>query len=114
MRLHAMMTGACLAALMLTGAPAAAQSLEDGFRNPPKEARPRFRWWWPGGAVNDAEIEREIGVIDAAGFGGAEIQALAPNFATLTPDEKARVNDYAEPAFFGHVRAAAKAASARW
>lgn len=113
MRLHAMMTGACLAALMLTGAPAAAQSLEDGFRNPPKEARSRFRWWWPGGAVNDAELEREIGVIDAAGFGGAEIQALAPNFVTLTPDEKAHVNDYAEPAFFGHVRTAAKAAAAR-
>jgi hypothetical protein len=113
MRLHAMMTGACLAALMGTNVPAAAQALEDGFRNPPKEARPRFRWWWPGGAVDDAELEREIGVIDAAGFGGAEIQALGPNFATLTPDEKARVNDYAEPAFFGHVRAAANAAAAR-
>ncbi|MCP3735912.1 hypothetical protein M9979_13635 [Sphingomonas sp. RP10(2022)] len=113
MRLHAMMTGACAAALMLTGTAATAQSLEDGFRNPPKEARPRFRWWWPGGAVNDPELEREIGVIDAAGFGGAEIQALGPNFASLTPDERARVNDYAEPAFFGHVRAAAKAAAAR-
>ncbi len=113
MRLRAMMTGACVAALALTSAPGAAQSLEDGFRNPAKEARPRFRWWWPGGAVNDGELEREIEAIDAAGFGGAEIQALAPSFATLSADEKARVNDYAEPAFFKHVRAAAAAAVAR-
>ena len=113
MQLRAMMSGACVAALMLAGVPASAQSLEDGFRQPPRAAQPRFRWWWPGGAVNDAELEREIGVIDAAGFGGAEIQALGPNFATLSADEKARVNDYAEPAFFGHVRAAAAAAASR-
>lgn len=113
MQLRTIMTGVCVAALALASAPAAAQSLEDGFRNPSKEARPRFRWWWPGGAVDDAELEREIAVIDAAGFGGAEIQALGPNFATLSADEKARVNDYGEPAFFGHVRAAAAAAAAR-
>ncbi len=113
MRLSEMMTGACIAALMLAGSPVAAQSLEDGFRHPSKEVRPRFRWWWPGGAIDDAELEREIGVIDAAGFGGAEIQALSPNFVTLSAEEKARVNDYAEPAFFGHVRTAAAAAAAR-
>lgn len=113
MKLWAMMTGACIAALMLSSVPATAQSLEDGFQNPPKNVRPRFRWWWPGGAVTDKELEREIGVIDAAGFGGAEIQALGPNFATLSADEKARINDYAEPAFFGHARVAAAAAAAR-
>jgi len=113
MRLHAMMTGACVVALTLTSVPVAGQSLEEGFRNPTSEARPRFRWWWPGGAVNDAELERELSVIDAAGFGGAEIQALGPNFATLSADEKARINDYAEPDFFSHVRAAATAAAAR-
>lgn len=113
MRLRKMMNGACLAALILAGMPAAAQSLEEAFRNPSHEAKPRFRWWWPGGAVNDEELDREIALIEAAGFGGAEIQALGPNFATLSADEKARVNDYAEPAFFGHVRAAAAAAARR-
>ncbi len=88
-------------------------SLEQRFATPPKEARPRFRWWWPGGAVTDAELQREIALLDEAGFAGAEIQALGPNFANLSPEEKAHVNDYAEPPFFAHVRVAAAAAKAR-
>jgi hypothetical protein len=46
------------------------------------------------------------------GFSGAEIQSFTPNFVTLTPDEKLRVNQYAEPPFFAHVRTAAEAAKA--
>lgn len=38
--------------------------------------RPRFRWWWPDGLVDPAEIRREIDQIAAAGFGGAEIVAV--------------------------------------
>jgi len=110
---RAMITGTCAMALALVHAGASAQSLEAAFRSPPKEARARLRWWWPGGAVTDAELNREIALIDTAGFGGAEIQALAPNFASLSAAEKATVNDYAEPPFFGHVRAAADAARAR-
>nr|KIS31351.1 hypothetical protein TQ38_17895 [Novosphingobium sp. P6W] len=51
--------------------------------------------------------------MDAAGFGGAEIQAMGASFAKLSPEEKARTDDYAEPSFFGHVRTAAAAARAR-
>lgn len=112
MALRGFMMGVCGAALV-AALPVGAQSLEDGFRSPAKEARPRFRWWWPGGAVTDAELARELAVMDAAGFGGAEIQPLGPNFANLTPAEKAAVDDYAEPSFFGHVKAAAAAAKAR-
>lgn len=104
-------------ALSGTAAPVAARegepSLEQRFATPPKAARPRFRWWWPGGAVTDAELQREIALLDEAGFAGAEIQALGPNFANLSPEEKAHVNDYAEPPFFAHVRVAAAAARAR-
>jgi hypothetical protein len=77
------------------------------FRNPPKAYRPMVRWWWPGGDVNDAELIREVGLLDQAGFGGAEIQpfrfGLKPN---LPPDVESRVDDYLTPSFFGHVRAA--------
>lgn len=103
------LSGAAAPAMPRAGEP----SLEQSFANPPKDARPRFRWWWPGGAVNDAELQREIALLDEAGFSGAEIQALAPNFVTLSPEEKAHVNDYAEPSFFAHVRVAAAAAKAR-
>jgi len=71
------------------------------------------RWWWPGGDVTDQEIRREITVLDSHGFGGAEIQpfntfAFTPHLISKEATE--RVNDFASPAFFKHVRAAADAA----
>lgn len=114
--IRALMTATCAAAIAVVAAPGLAQtqarSLEDVFRNPPKDARPRFRWWWPGDAVTDEELRREIDLIDAAGFGGAEIQAMGPNFVKLSPEQKAAVDNYAEPSFFAHVRTAAQAAAA--
>lgn len=47
-----------------------------GFARPGAAVRPRFRWWWPDGLVDPAEIRREIDQIAAAGFGGAEIVAV--------------------------------------
>src|SRR5262249_24622723 len=52
------------------------QSLRREFASPPKETRPIVRWWWPGGDVTSDEVRREVRVLDEAGFGGAEIQAL--------------------------------------
>lgn len=72
------------------------------------------RWWWPGGDVTDAEIKREIGLLDSAGFGGAEIQPLVPfDTRPLPTDEVDRLNDFATPSFFQHVRVAADAAKVR-
>src|ERR1035441_3739683 len=34
------------------------------FQNPAKEYRPMVRWWWPGGDVTDAELRREIDLLD--------------------------------------------------
>ena len=89
-----------------------AGTLEDGFANPPVQARPRVRWWWPGAAVQDEELRRELRLMADNGFAGAEIQSMSPNFITLTKAEKAIVNDYAEPSFFAHVRAAGEQAKA--
>lgn len=105
---------AAIIALMSSAAPLwAAPSLEDAFRAPPKDARPRVRWWWPGGAVKDEELARELDIMDRAGFGGAEIQAFNTGINDLTAEEKATVNQYATPPFFAHVRAAGQAAAAR-
>lgn len=112
MVLRNLLTGVCAGAMMVTAIPTCAQTLEDAFRTPAKDARPRLRWWWPGAAVDDAELRREVALLDDNGFGGAEIQSFTPNFVTLTPAERAVVNDYAEPDFFAHVRAAADAAKA--
>jgi hypothetical protein len=108
-----LMLATCAAVITVPTAPLRAQSLETAFKNPPKEARARVRWWWPGDAVTDEELRRSITLLDDAGFGGAEIQSMGPNFVKLTDAQKAVVNDYAEPSFFSHVRAAADAAVAR-
>ena len=97
-------------------------TVRNEFRNPPKKFRPMVRWWWPGGDVTDPEIRREIGILDSHGFGGAEIQPLntftflPSHFAfapqKLSEEELERVNDFATPTFFKHVRVAADAAKA--
>jgi hypothetical protein len=46
------------------------------FASAPRSVRPKFRWWWPDGLVDPAEIAREIDQIADAGFGGAEIAAV--------------------------------------
>ncbi|MCB2066624.1 MAG: hypothetical protein KDE15_08305 [Erythrobacter sp.] len=98
---------------LAAGQPAMAQdepTLEQRFDDPPAEALPRLRWWWPGADVTEDELDRELALLAEAGFGGAEIQAFTPNFVTLTPEQAARVNDYAEPRFFDLVRHAGETA----
>jgi hypothetical protein len=60
---------------------AAAESIaavQQGFLNPPADARPLMRWWWFGPAVVPAELEREILAMKAGGIGGFEIQPVYP------------------------------------
>ncbi len=52
--------------------------LQDGFRQPPAEARPWVRWWWFGNAVTREEINRELAFIAQAGWGGVELQCVYP------------------------------------
>ena len=94
-------------------AAAASEPLRDNFLHPPISARPWVRWWWPGGAVEDGELRREVDLLEASGFAGAEIQAFNPGITHLTEQERATINDYATPSFLGHVRAAAEQAAAR-
>ena len=46
----------------------------DTILAPPKSARAWTRWWWPGGDVDPVELTRQLEELDAAGFGGGEIQ----------------------------------------
>lgn len=106
---------AVIAAALLAPGPFAlhaepADPLAVAFKAPPRSARPEVRWWWPGDAVDDAEIRREIALLDAAGFGGAEIQSFNPGITDVGAADRDRVNGYATPGFFDHVRTAAIAA----
>lgn len=89
--------------------------LREQFQSPPKKYRPIARWWWPGNDVTDDELRREIGVLDVAGFGGAEIQPFIKGFdvAKFPVDQQQRMESYATPSFFQHVRTAAEEARGR-
>lgn len=51
-----------------------ASILFNEFEDPPLRYRPWVRWWWPGGDVAVSELERELDLLIANYFGGAEIQ----------------------------------------
>jgi hypothetical protein len=82
------------------------------FQSPPKKYRPLARWWWPGNAVADSELRREIDVLDKAGFGGAEIQAFIKGIdeKRLSATQLQQLRSYGSASFFRHVGVAAEAA----
>jgi len=89
------------------------QAQIDAFKHPELKYRPMVRWWWPGGAVDEQEIGREIDLLKNNGFGGAEIQSFTPHFVRLDKVTRERVNDYAEPEFFKNVKYAADYAASK-
>jgi hypothetical protein len=91
-----------------------ASSVAQQFQNPAKAYRPMVRWWWPGGDVTDAELRREVALLDQANFGGGEIQPFVIGLHTDMPAEtRKRVDDYLTPTFYGHVQAALEEARDR-
>lgn len=71
------------AAIALPGvivcAPLAAQNastVAPQIQNPAKDYRPMVRWW-SDGDVTDAELRREVALMDQAQFGGPEMQISA-------------------------------------
>ena len=87
---------------------AGSASIRQQFQSPDKKYRPIARWWWPGNDVTEEELRREIGVLDKAGFGGAEIQAFNKgfDFEGMPEAQRNRVSGFATPSFFEHVGAA--------
>jgi len=77
------------------------------FADPAGAERPKFRWWWPGGAVDDAELARELGQMRDAGYGGAELAVLPIG---LDGDRGPEQGRWGTPEFQAHVRAALEAA----
>ncbi|MBS1813385.1 MAG: hypothetical protein JSS87_00755 [Acidobacteria bacterium] len=96
-----------LSAAALAQAPAPSpKTVLEQFHSPAKEYRPIVRWWWPGNDVTEAELRREVGLLDNAGFGGAEIQSFRIGLPKLSEERMKRVNQFATPAFFKNVGAA--------
>ena len=49
----------------------AAPTLDEGWDNPPTQARLRAYWWWLNGNVTKVSITRDLEQMKAKGFGGA-------------------------------------------
>ncbi|MGH3166787.1 MAG: glycosyl hydrolase [Trebonia sp.] len=63
-----------------------ARQWQQGFAAPPRSVAPRFRWWWPNGQVDPAEIAREVDEVAAVGGGGLEVSDIhASGLLTLDP-----------------------------
>ena len=64
---------AWLSTTVVSPAPAAKATLENGWTNPPNSARLRAYWWWLNGNVTKESITRDLEQMKAKGFGGAVI-----------------------------------------
>lgn len=107
------MAGLAAMAAAPSSATTAAGTFQQAFDRPPAAAKPWVRWWWPGGVVMDDELRREIRALKLAGFGGAEIQAFNPAIPKLGKEERTRVNDYANDAFWTHMKTCTDEAQAQ-
>ncbi len=76
---------------------AATATLQKSFESPPMDARPLVRWHWYGPSVVKPELEKEMNLMKAGGFGGFEVQPTYPlaldgqypgfkNFKFLSPE----------------------------
>ncbi|HZC73123.1 MAG TPA: glycosyl hydrolase [Jatrophihabitans sp.] len=81
-RLLGLSAAAAAGVLVPWGGPASAEADEvagapwpqlAGFGTPPPSVAPKFRWWWPNGQVDPAEIAREVDAVADAGCGGLEV-----------------------------------------
>ncbi len=73
--------------------------------------RPLARWWWPGGSVDPPALEAQLRRIEAAGFGGVELQPLLLGLGAEDLAADPRLRSVGEPAFRKAVEAAAAAAA---
>jgi len=71
--IHQIIFAGLLATATLIGSPAFAASLDDGWQNPPNDAKLRVYHWWLNGNVTSNAITRDLEQMQAKGIGGALI-----------------------------------------
>src|SRR5579884_827749 len=98
-----------LALVAFFAAPVSLPEIRSAFVNPPADARILMRWWWFGGAVEPAELERELRAMKAANIGGVEIQPVYP-LALDDPAHGIQNENFLSPAFLNNLAFAVKKA----
>src|SRR5690554_4414787 len=70
-----------------------------GWPEATEYAKPWTRWWWPGNAVDTANLKREVQEMERVGIGGVEITSIYG-----VKGEEDRFIDYSSPAFTQNLR----------
>ena len=81
------------------------------WQDPPREARPVARWWWPGGSVDAEGLRSHLQQIRDAGFGAVELQPLLLSMSEKDIAADPRLRTVGMPAFRKSVAQAAAAAA---
>jgi hypothetical protein len=77
------------------------------FANPPAELGPQTRWWWPGGAVDDATLRSQLGQFAEQGYGAVEIQPFMSAITNADLREDSRIRSVGDAAFLERLHTAA-------
>jgi hypothetical protein len=80
------------------------------FAHPPKEFGPQTRWWWPGGAVEDATLREQLRQFVELGYSAVEIQPFMSAVTHADLREDARIRTVGDATFRERLHAAACAA----
>lgn len=74
------------------------------FAEPPREAGPMVRWWWPGGAVDDDGLRAALASIADAGYAQVEVQPFRIGLSDADLAADGRVQTVGDAAFLAHLR----------
>ncbi len=80
------------------------------FADPPGEFGPQTRWWWPGGAVDDATLREQLGQFADIGYGAVEVQPFMSAVTHADLREDARIRTVGDAVFLERLHTAACAA----
>jgi len=69
--------GSALAVAQSAPAPMESGALEEGFRNPPDQAKPRTWWHWTNGNVTEDGITKDLEWMKRVGIGGFQLVDVA-------------------------------------
>jgi len=64
------------AALLISSFAGSAATTPAAWPEPTRENKPWTRWWWPGSAVDEPNLSRELASFASAGLGGVEITPI--------------------------------------
>ncbi len=81
------------------------------FADPPAAFGPQTRWWWPGGAVEDATLVAQLREFAELGYGAVEVQPFMSAVTNADLRNDARIRTVGDPAFLERLHAAACAAN---